>query len=297
MGKRKKPWGEQAWSEQPWKKRNKQPWSTQPWGEQHWEALPALRKKPTPSWKRSSSGSAAQPDKKHKSEGRPIGSAARPATQHGRRTAEQPAPHAAHVGSKARKVDCGESSAARPAYGAKHAGSKRIKPGVVEKAPRAYSTEEQFQGERLLSSVAYVKLPTFAGFGKLRTDRIRAGRSALHTIRDVKEAGADIINIVFERAGDMDSMWNDFNMEAETQQMGFFHHRLDKLLTLRSTNCGPVFEYAEGFEGGVPAIWLHLEQGPHENLGDIIIVNAACPQLPNFARYRRTKGPCHVLDS
>ena len=210
-------WDEQPWSEQPWKKRNKQPWSAQPRSEQHWEAPPALWKEPTPSWKRSSSGSAA-----------------RPAIQFGHRTAEQPAPHASHVVSKARKVDHGESSAARPAYGASHAGSKRIKPGVVEKAP---GKEKQFQGKRLLSNVAYVKLPAFAaGFGKLRTGRIQAGRSVLRTIRNVKEVGADIINIVFESAGDMDSMWDKFDMVAETQQIGFLYHRSDKLLTLHSTD-------------------------------------------------------------
>ena len=61
----------------------------------------------------------AQPDKKRTFEGRPTGSAARPATHRGRSTAEQPAHHDSHVGSKLRKVDRGESSAARPGLTAK----------------------------------------------------------------------------------------------------------------------------------------------------------------------------------
>jgi len=120
----------------------------------------------------------------------------------------------------------------------------------------------------------------------MNTHRIAAGRSVLCTIRSVKERGVDIINMVFERAGDLEDLWHDHNMETTTAEMGFLHNKNDKLLTLHSILCGRVLMYEDGFEDGVPALMLHLEKGPHANLGDMIIVNAASPQLSQSGRTR-----------
>ena len=281
-----KSWGKPTWDQKAWsaQRRSAESWSAQSWKKGN--KRPALGKKePTQSWKHSSSGSAAQP-----------------AIQRGRRTAEQASPHASHAGSKARKADRGRSSAARPAHGASHAGSKRIKPGVA--SARADSTAEQFQEDRQLSCVAYVRIPTFARLGALRTQRIRAGRSVLDRIQSVQERGADIINIAFERACDLDSLWQDHDMKAKTEKMEFLYSKYTAaragLLTLFSRNCGPPMLEQHGIEDGdgVPALMLHLEKGPHEHLGDIIIINAACPRdFSHRHRTSRTEGPWHVFDS
>ena len=88
--------------------------------------------------------------------------------------------------------------------------------------------------------------------------------------------------MVFERADDLESLWYTHDMVATTSQMGFEHHRYDKLLTLRSTRCGRVLKYHDGVEDGTPGLMLHLEKGPHENLGDMIIVNVASRHLSSF---------------
>ena len=109
--------------------------------------------------------------------------------------------------------------------------------------------------------------------------------SRLHN-KQVKERGVDIINMVFERADDLEYLLYDHDLERTTQEMGFEHHKKDKLLTLRSNRCGRVLRYNDGVEDSVPAIMLHLDKGPHENLGDMIIVNVASPQLCSFGRHR-----------
>ena len=240
----------------------------------------------------------------------------RPAVQRGSGTAEQPALESSssvpwtpsqHADSKTRKADRGKSSAAQPAIRASHASTTRMQPKPAPHASRADNKTckadrgkssaaqpasgvsdgaKQFQGDRCLACVAYVKIPTFARWGAMNTGRITAGRSVVCTIKQVKERGVDIINMVFERADDLEYLWYDHNMETTTQEMGFEHHKNDKLLTLHSTRCGRVLRYNDGVEDGVPALMLHLEKGPHENLGDMIIVNVASRQLSSFGRNR-----------
>ena len=68
--------------------------------------------------------------------------------------------------------------------------------------------------------------------------------------------------------------------------MGFLCNKVENLLTLRSTSCGRLVEFQNGSLHGWPAMMLHLEKGPHDILGDMIIVNAASPILPQNLRTR-----------
>ena len=233
---------------------------------------------------------------------------ARPAE---RDAAEQPALESSHADSKTRKADRRKSSAPQPAIGASHASRTRMQPTCSSnvtltpaphasrsgnktcKADRGQSSAaqpasgvsdgtKQFQGDRCLACVAYVKIPTFARWGAMKTGPITAGRSVVCTIKQIKVRGVDIINMVFERANDLEYLWYKHDMVATTSQMGFEHHKYDKLLTLRSTRCGRVLKYHDGVEDGTPGLMLHLEKGPHENLGDMIIVNVASRHLSSF---------------
>ena len=134
--------------------------------------------------------------------------------------------------------------------------------------------------------MAYVKIPTFARFGAKNCHRINAGRSVICTMKNIQERGGDIINIVFERAGDLVDLWRDHDMEKKIREMGFLCNKVENLLTLRSTSCGRLAEFQNGSLHGWPAMMLHLEKGPHDILGDMIIVNAASPILPQNLRTR-----------
>ena len=292
-------WKTKSWSH--WSNWGGQHWRSkrcgwQNWGKKEWTAPAASEKEPTQSWKHSSSSSAAQPkqsaphaDSKTRKADHEKSGAAQPASavkltakkavraSHASRTCMEPtcsssvpytpAPHASRADNKICKADRGKSSASQPAS------------GVSDGA-------KQFQGDRCLACVAYVKIPSFAEWGAKRTGRITAGCSVVCTIKQVKEHGVDIINMVFERADDLKYLWYEHHLEKTTQEMGFLHHKKDTLLTLRSNRCGRVLRYNDGVEDSVPAIMLHLDKGPHENLGDMIIVNAASPQLPKFGRHR-----------
>ena len=296
-----KPWSQ--WTNKSWKKQHSrgQHWGPQRRGSQHWgeqdcTAPPASEKEPTQSWKHSTSSSAAQPkqsaphaDSKTRKADREKSGAVQPASAakliakkairaaHASTTCMEPtccsnvpytpAPHASRADNTICKADRGKSSAVQPAS------------GVSDGA-------KQFQGDRCLTCVAYVKIPTFQRWGAKNTSRLSAGRSVLCTIKHVKERGVDIINIVFERADDLKNFWYDCDMETKTQEMGFLHNKNDKLLTLHSTRCGRVLMYNDGVEDGVPALMLRLEKGPHENLGDMIIVNAASRELSSWGRNR-----------
>ena len=116
-------------------------------------------------------------------------------------------------------------------------------------------------------------------------------------VRKAKQAGADIINIVFEREQDMDLMEEDLEaeMQATVKHPGFFHCRLAQLLTLFSADCGEVVQKdLSGSEGGMPVICITL-RGPRENPGNMIIINAASAQLAQPVRQRRTGGTCNVF--
>lgn len=134
--------------------------------------------------------------------------------------------------------------------------------------------------------MAYVKIPTFARFGASSGSRINAGRSVIYTMKSIQERGGDIINIVFERAGDLVDLWRDHDMEKKTWEMGFLYNKMENLLTLRSTSCGRLVVCENGSLHGWPAMMVHLEKGPHANLGDMIIVNAAALNQSQSLRTR-----------
>ena len=202
----------------------------------------------------------------HRSDERPASDAAQPASD-----AAQPA---AHVDNKTSSAERPASGAAQPASGVADVPCKRIKPRI------------QLQGERLLTCVAYVKIPTFARLGASFGSRLNAGRSVICTMKNIQERGGDIINIVFERAGDLVDLWRDHDMEKKTWEMGFLCNKMENLLTLRSTSCGRLVECENGSLNGWPAMMVHLEKGPHANLGDMIIVNAAAPNQSQSLRTR-----------
>jgi len=142
--------------------------------------------------------------------------------------------------------------------------------------------------------VAYLKLPAFS---RKHCAEDAAKRSAIDVVRKAKQAGADIINIVFEKEQDMDLMEKDLEaeMQATVKHPGFFHCRLAQLLTLFSADCGQVVQKdLSGSEGGMPVICITLN-GPRENSGDMIIINAASAQLAQPMRERCTGGPCNVF--
>ena len=205
-----------------------------------------------------------------RSDERPASDAAQPASD-----AAQPA---AHVDNKTSSAERPASGAAQPASGVVDVPCKRIKPRI------------QLQDERFLTCVAYVKIPTFARFGAKNCHRLAAGRSVICTMNHIKERGGDIINIVFERACDLVDLWRDHDMDEKTREMGFLSNKMKNLLTLRRTSCGPLLVCENESLHGWPAMMLHLQKGPHENLGDMIIVNAACP---NHSQSLRTR----MLDS
>ena len=194
------------------------------------------------------------------------------------RSDEQPASDAAqpaaHVDNKTSSAERPASGALQPASGVADVPCKRIKPRI------------QLQGERLLTCVAYVKIPTFARLGASFGSRLNAGRSVICTMKNIQERGGDIINIVFERAGDLVDLWRDHDMEKKTWEMGFLCNKMENLLTLRSTSCGRLVECENGSLHGWPAMMVHLEKGPHANLGDMIIVNAAAPNQSQSLRTR-----------
>ena len=170
----------------------------------------------------------------------------------------------------------GDSTAELPA----HRVSQSAEGGAVEK--------------KLLTSVAYLKLPEYPA-SLFTEDTVR--RAALGVIQQAKEAGADVINIVFDRADDIDFIEKELQavIQATTQHPGFSYRRVAQLLTLFSPDCGSLErEDVTGFEGDVPVICLTLS-GPHETCGNMIIVNAAAPRLLQPSRERRTKSTRKVF--
>ena len=222
---------------------------------------------PPPPWREPAPPcNAAQLTKKHTCGKRPLSSAAQPATKRG------------------------DSCAARPGHRASRAGSK-----YPECDDRASQSEEPGTViKKLLTSVAYLKLPAFS---RKHCAEDAAQRSAIDVVRKAKQAGADIINIVFEKEQDMDLMEKDLEaeMQATVKHPGFFHCRLAQLLTLFSADCGQVVQKElSGSEGGMPAICITLN-GPRENSGAMIIINAASAQLAQPMRECCTGGPCNVF--
>ena len=222
---------------------------------------------PPPPWREPAPPcNAAQLTKKHTCGKRPLSSAAQPATKRGDSCAARPGHRASRAGSKYPKCD--------------DRASQSEEPGTVIK--------------KLLTSVAYLKLPAFS---RKHCAEDAAQCSAIDVVRKAKQAGADIINIVFEKEQDMDLMEKDLEaeMQATVKHPGFFHCRLAQLLTLFSADCGQVVQKElSGSEGGMPAICITLN-GPRENSGAMIIINAASAQLAQPMRECCTGGPCNVF--
>ena len=222
---------------------------------------------PPPPWREPAPPcNAAQLTKKPICGKRPLSSAAQPATKRGDSCVSRPGHRASRAGSKYPKCD--------------DRASQSEEPGTVIK--------------KLLTSVAYLKLPALS---RKHCAEDAAKRSAIDVVRKAKQAGADIINIVFEKEQDMDLMEKDLEaeMQATVKHPGFFHCRLAQLLTLFSADCGQVVQKdLSGSEGGMPAICITLN-GPRENSGAMIIINAASAQLAQPMRERCTGGPCNVF--
>ena len=222
---------------------------------------------PPPPWREPTPPcNAAQLTKKHTCGKRPLSSAAQPATKRGDSCAARPGHRASRAGSKYPKCD--------------DRASQSEEPGTVIK--------------KLLTSVAYLKLPAFS---RKHCAEDAAKRSAIDVVRKAKQAGADIINIVFEKEQDMDLMEKDLKaeMQATVKHPGFFHCRLAQLMTLFSADCGQVVQKdLSGSEGGKPVICIELD-GPRENSGAMIIINAASAQLAQPMRECCTGGPCNVF--
>lgn len=179
-------------------------------------------------------------------------------------------------------------SAARP-------GTKPVHRSAERPVHRVSQSEKRVAvGKKLLTSVAYLKLPAFTE--KVITQDA-ARRCVVGVVRKAKEAGADVINIVFQNAADIDFMDKELQaeMQATSIHPGYKYRRVHQLLTLFSPDCGNVLgEDTTGFEDGVPVICLTLS-GPHENCGPMIIINAAAEQLRQPSRERRTTGTCNVF--
>ena len=240
------------------------PWKQKP---PRCEYLCQYETTPPPPWREPAPlCNAAQLTKKHTCGKRPLSSAAQPATKRGDSCVSRPGHRASRAGSKYPKCD--------------DRASQSEEPGTVIK--------------KLLTSVAYLKLPAFS---RKHCAEDAAKRSAIDVVRKAKQAGADIINIVFEKEQDMDLMEKDLEaeMQATVKHPGFFHCRLAQLLTLFSADCGQVVQKdLSGSEGGMPAICITLN-GPRENSGAMIIINAASAQLAQPMRERCTGGPCNVF--
>ena len=221
------------WSKQP-RTANREP----PWRQYLYQYENAP---PPPPWREPASawpGNAARPAAKHTSGNRPPGSAAQPAT------------------------NCGVSRAERPDHQVSRVGSECLK--CDDRASR--SEEEGRAGKKLLTSVAYLRLPASS---RKQCTEDAARRCAIDVVRKAKQAGADIINIVFEREQDMDLMEEDLEaeMQATVKHPGFFHCRLAQLLTLFSADCGEVVQKdVSGSKGGMPVICITTRKsGQHDH--------------------------------
>ena len=200
---------------------------------------------------------------------RSLGSAAQPVKNYG--SGSRSSGNAAHPITKP-----GKSSAERPAH--------RV----------AQSEKRAAVGKKLLTSVAYLKLPACP---EKEFTQDAAQRCAVGMVQKAKEVGADVINIVFEREADIVNMGKELQAEMRptSNHRGFDFRRVAQLLTLFSPDCGRLeHEDLTGFEDGVPVICLTLS-GPHENCGPMIIINAASERLPQPSRKCRTNGNCNVL--
>ena len=183
-------------------------------------------------------------------------------------SAEQPA-HSSHVH---RKYTKSEQPDNHHLFGA--VGNKRIK---CEQPDRT-----------LLTSVAYLYLPEIPDQNSTESEERSC---AIEGLQQALEVGADIINMIFQRASDIDLIWVDLcgEMQANAQHPELQCRRLHQMLTIFSpTCCGPTiwddpFDEYEKLTG-VPTMCLTFPAP--SGSGNMVIFNSACPRLSQSARRR-----------
>ena len=150
-------------------------------------------------------------------------------------------------------------------------GNKRIK---CEQPARA-----------LLTSVVYLHLPEIPEKNPQESEMYPC---AIEGLRQALEVGADVINMIFQRASDIDLVWVDLyeEMQANDQHPELQYRRLEQMLTIFSPNCGPAVweDPLDRYETetGVPTICLTFSSG----FGNMVVFNSACPRLSQSARIR-----------
>ena len=137
----------------------------------------------------------------------------------------------------------------------------------------------------LLTSVAYLHLPEIPEKNPQESEMYPC---AIEGLRQALEVGADVINMIFQRASDIDLVWVDLyeEMQANDQHPELQYRRLEQMLTIFSPNCGPLVweDPLDRYETetGVPTICLIFSSG----FGNMVVFNSACPQLSQSARKR-----------
>ena len=137
----------------------------------------------------------------------------------------------------------------------------------------------------LLTSVAYLHLPEIPEKNPQKSEMYPC---AIEGLRQALGVGADVINMIFQRASDIDLVWVDLyeEMQANDQHPELQYRRLEQMLTIFSPNCGPVVweDPLDRYETetGVPTICLTFSSG----FGNMVVFNSACPRLSQSARIR-----------
>jgi hypothetical protein len=131
--------------------------------------------------------------------------------------------------------------------------------------------------------VAYIHLPEIPEENPQESEMYPC---AIEGLRQALGVGADVINMIFQRASDIDLVWVDLyeEMQANEQHPELQYRRLEQMLTIFSPNCGPVVweDPLDRYETetGVPTICLMFSSG----FGNMVVFNSACPRLSQSAR-------------
>ena len=161
--------------------------------------------------------------------------------------------------------------------------SSAERPDHPSSGPERKRPKSAQKKDKLLTSVAYISFP-LKTYEEHKENKER--RCAMEAIREAKQASADVINIAFARAVDINALWDDLKteMESSVEQPAFSYRRQGPLITLFSENCGAlVSEKNIDTEGGhVPSICLTFS-GP---AGRMTIIHAHWPPLPTKVRAR-----------
>ena len=153
--------------------------------------------------------------------------------------------------------------------------------------------------DKLMASVSYLVFPA------KDFDVPEERHHAIEAVKTSKDSGVSVINIIFSREDDLDSMWSDLEKEIPRQssaaQAAFSYRVEGSLLTIFSENCGShdFWDATIDTEGGVPAICLTFDT----SAGRICTINAAFDGLPRSTRkrlldeyLREAAGPGNSVD-